>query len=466
MKTMDNKKVRLHILTPIHIGCGQQVDPFSYVLKDRDLLLIDLVSWIADFDRQDELYAVLEGGDYNKVIGFISKRFNSDEAVLDRIPIVSKKFVQDYYNATSGRQTKQRALLNLMMRTPVRQRAIIPGSAIKGSIRTALGSYFAGRYGLNPSDCTNCRYDKKIFGQIQRDPMKYLKIGDIELPQAGTAIFEAKEHAAKKKLTPKGNFEASISLCTTGEDVALELPFQLNTGKLKIKGRAVDERFLIDVLNGFFQPKFNREYTKFYDHGRANDIKEALGPAFQAIAGMKTNMALIRIGRFSHVECMTYDRFRKPKAKKGWGKTRTLAEGLLPFGWALLEFRELEGKKPRERKWPFRVDESKTRVLPHPLFRQQGNQFQTGGPGNGEPVPSKKKEPPKTETWEDAWITWSPGNQEVTARAGDKSATGKGKDLVPESMRRRVIDRRRAQTASRVKVEAVGNRWKIISITS
>jgi hypothetical protein len=33
---------------------------------------------------------------------------------------------------------------------------------------------------------------------------------------------------------------------------------------------------------------------------------------------------------------VTYDGLRDPKTKKGYGKTRTLAESLVPFGWALL----------------------------------------------------------------------------------------------------------------------------------
>ena len=45
----------------------------------------------------------------------------------------------------------------------------------------------------------------------------------------------------------------------------------------------------------------------------------------------------MRVGRYSHLECMTVSR-NAPEHKKGYGKTRTLADNTLPFGWVILHF--------------------------------------------------------------------------------------------------------------------------------
>jgi len=84
----------------------------------------------------------------------------------------------------------------------------------------------------------------------------------------------------------------------------------------------------------------------------------------KVVADLQTNETLIRIGHFSHVECITLDEVRKPRTRRGrdgrplpWGKTRTLANGIYPFGWAKLEFLDLETKSRPEKDWPFLLDD-------------------------------------------------------------------------------------------------------------
>ncbi len=83
----------------------------------------------------------------------------------------------------------------------------------------------------------------------------------------------------------------------------------------------------------------------------------------QAIAGLRSNEALIRVGHFSHVECVTLDGVRQPRTRMGrdrrplpWGKTRTLANEIYPFGWIKLEFLDLESKPGARKDWPFPLD--------------------------------------------------------------------------------------------------------------
>ena len=45
-KPFQPHRVNLHILSPIHIGTGQELDPFSFVIKDETLFFIDLMKWM------------------------------------------------------------------------------------------------------------------------------------------------------------------------------------------------------------------------------------------------------------------------------------------------------------------------------------------------------------------------------------------------------------------------------------
>jgi hypothetical protein len=111
----------------------------------------------------------------------------------------------------------------------------------------------------------------------------------------------------------------------------------------------IDLSKLINMMNDFYIPKYKDEMRKFYEKPHLSHVKKELSEVTQRIDNLKSNEALIRVGHFSHVECVTFDEVRKPKTReqKGkslpWGTTRTLANGKIPFGWAVLRF--LEGYK-------------------------------------------------------------------------------------------------------------------------
>ena len=105
-------------------------------------------------------------------------------------------------------------------------------------------------------------------------------------------------------------------------------------------------------------PKFIEEHEKFYKDESYKDIRQAIAPLNMEALRLKTNEAFARIGHFSHVECVTLDSVHKPKTrmKDGkplpWDKTRTLANGLYPFGWVNLK------SEPRtQTDWPFSFQE-------------------------------------------------------------------------------------------------------------
>jgi len=96
------------------------------------------------------------------------------------------------------------------------------------------------------------------------------------------------------------------------------------------------------------------EYGNFFQSTKAKDIREKIQILNQTVAEMKTNETLIRMGHFSHVECVTLNDVRKPQTRKGkWGQTRTLANGLYPFGWAKLEFCDMASNPRPEKQWKF-----------------------------------------------------------------------------------------------------------------
>ena len=353
--------VRLHILSPVHVGSGQELDPFSYVIRNNKLLIIDFVKWIESYSDKETLYQKMNSDNYIDLRNYIAKNFNDDNAVLSIIDVKSSEVVRTYNKAVHDKTSRSQALINFMTRNEITKTAYLPGSSIKGAIRTAIANRFVISANIKSGDSNKSGYNKKIFGEPTDDPMKNLKISDVSLDRFGSVIFEAREHSPKDKKTPKGSHEAAVSFCQIDTPVVYPLKISLNPFLLHEK--TVDTKFLIDSLHRFYMPKFIEEYEKFYKDESYKDIRRAIAPLNVEALRLKTNEAFVRIGHFSHVECVTLDNVRNPKTriKDGkplpWGKTRTLANGIYPFGWVKLEFVNLKSEPRTQTDWPFSFQE-------------------------------------------------------------------------------------------------------------
>lgn len=360
MPNHESYNVRLHILSPVHVGSGQELDPFSYVIRDNKLLILDLAKWIENYSDKETLYQKMNSDDYIDLRNYIAKNFNDDNAVLSTIGVKSPEVVRTYKKAVYDKTSRNQALINFMTRNEITKIPYLPGSSIKGAIRTAIANRFVISANIKSGDSYN--YNNKIFGKPTDDPMKYLKISDVSLDKFGSVIFEAREHSPKDKKTPKDSYEAAVSFCQI--DTPVVYPLKMSLKPFALHRKTVDIKFLIDSLHKFYMPKFIEEYEKFYKDESYKDIRQAIAPLNVEAVRLRTNEAFVRIGHFSHVECITLDKIRNPKTRKGkdgkplpWGKTRTLANGIYPFGWVKLEFVNLKSEPRTQTDWPFSFQE-------------------------------------------------------------------------------------------------------------
>lgn len=367
---LEQHRVNLHILSPIHIGTGQELDPFSYVIKDNNMLLIDIIEWMNTYPDQDELSGILDSNNFAEIRSFIAEKMVDGNCELAVIPIKTSTLLNTYKRVIIEKDPRNQLLIDGMTRIAVSQSPYIPGSSIKGSIRTAVANYFVDAAGVTSKNKKKMfkpifepDYNEKIFGGIKKDPMKNIKISDVSLDKYGSMIIEAEEYPLNegKSKTPKGFKEVSANLCQYGSPVIY--PLRMSSKPFSLFGKDLSLEFIIDALYIFYVSKYKDEYRKFFSTNRAKSIQQEIAPMSFEIANLKTNEALIRIGHFSHVECITLDNVRDPKTRtvKGrpmpYGTTRTLANGLYPFGWAKLEFLDIESKPRDDKDWPFSLED-------------------------------------------------------------------------------------------------------------
>ena len=356
----------MEILTPVHVGTGEELDALSYVLQKQDkdayIYLVDSGRWFADHAHEPDVANALKNYSYLELRTILSRAKDIAAYAEAKIPVISQELVKFYNEAMNNRRRENELRINLLPRNPVGMFAYIPGSSIKGAIRTAVGSFLARQVKSEAEQrCSpqerqrkSCfdSYNRAIFGKVQFDAFKHLKVSDAIVPEDKTEIVQPVERAKNpdKRSTPKGYIEAVKSLAGEGQVI---LRNRLSIGDFadqyhkdcqrKLPPFSLKE--LILALNQFYKQKFQDEITSFYNLPHLRYVNAALQPVLERINNMQSNQALLRVGHFCHVESVTWDGVRKPQGKmirgrRVYGTTRTLAEDRYPFGWILLTFED------------------------------------------------------------------------------------------------------------------------------
>lgn len=473
----------LRSISPVHIGCDEVYEPMAFILDEKHskLLTFDPLDFLRQLDTpaRKVFAGICKKGTIESILEIYrfmrEKRFQGNEVG------VCPGFVEQYHKtlALSPRDSRkiQQELNNFSIsRTafiPNSNRPYIPGSSIKGALRTAyLNMQAAKKKEPTPRGRNAARDLEKTLldgGSFNTDPFRMLRITDFSpIGEVKTKIVYAVNR--KKRLSkfvasgpyqiieviePGSLFEGQISVIKPENDSGIRKPLTLDV--------------LSKSADGFYVKEMDRENQDL-------NLIEA-----EPVKLIKQERAFpLRLGRHSGAECVTIEGHRNIKIMQGKGNEPKIGKqattlwlaanmskpdinkGLKPFGWVLVEqmsedmiervrLQEEEYLKVRkdisnhERK-PSEKDEKEPEVAEEKL---------------ASPLPQKTVIP---EIWEKATLTWNPGNMILTATSGNKKATGRGKDLVPEVFHKKLFEKKRS-VAARVEVEAVGGKnFRIVKI--
>ncbi|MDR1636744.1 MAG: type III-A CRISPR-associated RAMP protein Csm5 [Treponema sp.] len=382
-------------LTGVHIGTGGELTPLDYKIASKvgDIDFKRPVYWKFSGDR------ILQrlGSDEKKLAAFENASVNGNMKELQAFfqNHCTEKSDTDYpcditgeflktYNANKDKDPCQNAATVLQMYhaegTP---RPVIPGTSIKGSIRTALlNHYLAGlsdnEYGRLQHDFENMRNPEKAEETLQKailgysdernDPFRAVLVSDCSFKASGTQLvgglkivkFNGHTESLEALGAPiqaevlKGEFlggKASSELLITIDADLQALPSLI--GKYPPKRiKAISFQDLRNACNDFYWSLFQEEFKKnhygdVYDGTEETIVK--LKKRLEEAAG-SNNQFIIRLGRWSQVEFVTFEEtFRNPRTKKDgrgkplpWGTTRTLFDydgRLVPMGWCVLSLK-------------------------------------------------------------------------------------------------------------------------------
>lgn len=340
---------QVEVLTPLHIGSGEEVDPYEYVIKDGRLYKINLSELLYQLSPAEQEEFDKISTDIVQLRQFIRNRADFDK--FSEFSVNVSKTVESAY------ETKFKDMYNQLIVAPfIREfsSTFIPGSSLKGAIRTAvIFELFHGKADerMQPDifeaellKSQRGFYDERTQRFVTRgldggkDPFRAIKITDAKLPEGATQIEKVETFSKKTNEIESLNIQlfkeitySSFQNNPVTFTAELRIDDQLINRSREIKLKSIDKSFIVKACNNFARQIITHELEYFENHPTAkiySQLKEE---------SLDENTFLLRIGWGSGFDSMTVNlKQKRPK----YTQTRKLIDGYLPLGWARVTIRD------------------------------------------------------------------------------------------------------------------------------
>ncbi len=377
MNTVPFQRFQLALqpLSPIHIGSGETIEPYEYDLEDRNgtgvLQAFDLDRVLAELSprQRSEFDRVVARNDFPALRSWLRRAAHPQRHLRFQLVVNSGAFGEIRAHLDDPARLGE---IHLFTRDPAAASPYLPGSSIKGAIRTAVVDALARENPQRQRELLHIaseaerprragpKFEAAVLGNrkpkgspdLFRDPFRQLAVSDIPMPQQATYIDRieivrpAGSPSAKNASSDPSGIRIYRELTRsavlgeerdyTGEVRLYEqLTDRRRMQNENVLPRAFDIPSLCAMCNRFYLPRLREELARFGVHGTVQ--QRLLEPA----EAMGENECLIRLGRHSHFECVTVGPpFCRPP-RRGFGGSRSYADGLLPLGWARLKLTPL-----------------------------------------------------------------------------------------------------------------------------
>jgi CRISPR-associated protein Csm5 len=385
--TQHTQRVQLHItpLTPVHIGCGEDYDPTGYVIDEDGLLFpFDPAAVpLGAADRNALLAAVNRpGGEALLAVQrFFRDRADACKGAARNAVRAAPGVVEQYRRSigqvvqreAGGKEVANQLVIERTTFHPHTGMAYLPGSSIKGAMRTAwLDGINQGRpaqYGERAN-----ALEKRLLegGAFHTDPFRLLSVGDAAGQAVGSQIYFSTNHKKRPVFRDGGEMQARGPVArreciAAAQHAALSCTLALepmvvhvDANTPKAHTRIQGWQALADACNRYYLPRLEKDLA-LLDERRfgaprwladMRALLSAMRPAMEA-----GKLLLLRVGRHSGAENVTLDGVRSIRIMKGPGQSTSEAESttvwlaaahenarsdLLPFGWLAVHVAECE----------------------------------------------------------------------------------------------------------------------------
>lgn len=381
----ERYKLTIEPLTPVHIGTGAELTPLDYKVTSKLGTTDFKKNMYFKFSSDKILKRMIESGDTQRLAKFeeasikgnmkeLQSFFQQNLTSVDDLDYpceVTNGFVKRYSENQGKDPYDNASKVYQMYRPDGLKTPVIPGSSIKGSIRTAILNSIL--YDISDEkynelkDEFNKVKDPKTFetklqkallgnySDAKNDPFRAVQIADCSFSaknsQTVGELYNVSLNQQNKKIERlKIQILAEVikgNLMGTSEKTETTLLIDSDLLKTNQIAKNITAEEIVKACNDFFKIQFDNEFEKFYEVCESENCSklDELDKQISNIVNSNDNSFIIRVGRWSQVEFVTFGSdFRSPKTSKdkktgkpkGWGGTRTLFDyngQYLPMGW-------------------------------------------------------------------------------------------------------------------------------------
>ena len=476
----------LRAVSPLHIGCDEDYEPTGFIVNEKvpQLIAVAPLALIRSLssEKLQRLTQICAQGSVSSLIEVY--KLLRDVQIVGRGVDVCSGFI-GHYKKTLGissrdeKRVQQELNRFAIPRTAFRTsdgRPYIPGSSIKGALRTAYLNLMENEKKLSQkkpySDSNRLQYDLLNYTGIPDDPFRMVKVSDFNpVGNAQTRIV----YAVNEKKTPSERKPRGLPLL-----MEVIKPGTLFVGQISVDspldGAGIRSPITLENLlkgaSSFYANEKNRETKELTNIGVAPRQEQRSGDAWW-----------LRCGRHSGAECVTVNGHRSISilGKRGERKISNHAttlwlasehprpkskEGLFPLGWAeVMPLGEKEAEQLEAAENDFRKTDAISGKPVSVAIAAKADIVLKDALGKNEPQKTKKIEPTK-EIWKAAYLTWEAGSGTLTASDGKRKAVTRMREIIPEGIAAELLKKGKKKriTTADVTVEPIGSFFKIVAI--
>ena len=370
MNVAKKYNVKLLPLTDIHIGSGKDIEAYEYTVKSGYMYRIDMSEAFdkMNVSEKENFYKILKKNNLFNIRSWIHDNYREEWGYIYKEKVSSD--FEKYYKGKLDDKSQENSQLSIFEFIGYNDKKYIPGSSIKGALRTAfVYSYFlenekkykvekkkneAQIIEANILNAKKIDKNQNITGlEPKKDPFKTVKIFDteeIELEKFSVNVLQIKEgNLFCEVLSGIYNEIDKLEKVNFGNEIDFEqgINFNIVSTEYSLKEnlkmgykKSFGMKELIDSLDDKVENIINFETQKKRERDSYNikGFYEFLKKIFDTFKNRDNNISLIRIGKYTGFNDKTINLV----TEKPDEKSRTIFdENNCPMGWALIKVEEV-----------------------------------------------------------------------------------------------------------------------------
>lgn len=382
MNVAKKYNVKLIPLTDIYIGSGKDIEAYEYTVKDKYMYRIDMSEVFDKMNdsEKENFYKILQENNFFNIRSWIYNNYKEEWGYIYKEKVSSD--FEKYYKEKLDDKSQENSQLSISEFIGYNNKKYIPGSSIKGALRTAFiySDFLENEKKYEIKSSYEIKNGKRVYNRKEidkeaeimesevllaekedrygnkkgeklglepkKDPFKTVKIFDteeIELEKFSVNVLQIKEGNLfcevlngtynEIKKTKKVNFEKGINFNIILTEYSLKdnsmIDYKKNLGIKKLLDSLDDK--IENILN------FEIEKEREKDSYNLRNFYEFLKKIFNSFKNK--NISLVRIGKYTGFNDKTINLLTTNPSEN----SRTiLDENNYPMGWVLIKVEEVD----------------------------------------------------------------------------------------------------------------------------